>query len=245
MIEVQKLSKRFKKFTAVDDVSFTACDGEILGLLGANGAGKTTTLRIISATMRPSSGTVCIGGFDVVRQPDSARSVLGVMPENWGMYGHLTARDHLRFFGRLYGMKPERIEQRIKDVVELLQMQEYIDRSCEQFSKGMKQKVSLARTLLHEPGNFLLDEPTSGLDVMSARHVREIVTDLKKKGGCVILSTHILGEAERLCDRIIIMDRARKVAQGTVAELCQQSGMSSFEDTFISLIGHEDTEVVR
>jgi sodium transport system ATP-binding protein len=195
--------------------------------------------------LRPSSGTVCIGGYDVIRQPDKARSVLGVMPESWGVYGHLTPRDHLRYFGRLYGMESARLERRINEVVELLQMQEYADRACEQFSKGMKQKLSLARTLLHEPGNFLLDEPTSGLDVMSARHVREIVTDLKKKGCCIILSTHILGEAERLCDRIVIMDRAHKVAQGTVADLCQQAGKPNLEEAFVSLIGREDIEVVR
>jgi sodium transport system ATP-binding protein len=245
MIEVQKLCKRFKKITAVDEVTFTARDGEILGLLGANGAGKTTTLRILSATLRPTSGTVQIGGFDVSRQPDQVRSILGVMPENWGLYGHLSPRDHLRFFGRLYRMNDIRLEKRIDEVVELLQMEEYADRSCEQFSKGMKQKVSLARTLLHEPANFLLDEPTSGLDVMSARQVREIVTGLKAKGGCVILSTHILSEAERMCDRVIIMDRARKVAEGTVAELCQQAGKPNLEEAFVSLIGHEDIEVLR
>jgi sodium transport system ATP-binding protein len=142
-------------------------------------------------------------------------------------------------------MDPARLEQRINEVIELLQMHEYANRTCEQFSKGMKQKLSLARTLLHEPGNFLLDEPTSGLDVMNARHVREIVMDLKKKGCCIILSTHILGEAERLCDRIVIMDRARKVAQGTVAELCQQAGKPNLEEAFVSLIGREDIEVVR
>ena len=245
MIEVQNLCKQFKKLRAVQEVSFTARDGEVLGLLGANGAGKTTTLRIISATLRPTSGTVQVGGFDVTHQPDNVRNVLGVMPESWGVYGHLSPRDHLWFFGRLYDMSPARLEQRIEAVIKLLQMEEYANRSCEQFSKGMKQKVSLARTLLHEPGNFLLDEPTSGLDVMSARQVREIVTRLKAEGRCVILSTHILSEAERLCDRIVIMDRARKVAEGTVAELCQQAGKPNLEEAFVSLIGHEDVEVAR
>jgi sodium transport system ATP-binding protein len=230
---------------AVEGVSFTARDGEVLGLLGAKGAGKTTTLRIISATLRPTSGTVQVGGFDVTHQPDNVRNVLGVMPESWGVYGHLSPRDHLRFFGRLYEMDSTRLEERITTVIELLQMQEYADRPCEQFSKGMKQKVSLARTLLHEPGNFLLDEPTSGLDVMSARQVREIITGLKTKGSCIVLSTHILSEAERMCDRLVIMDRARKVAEGTVAELCQQAGKPNLEEAFVSLIGHEDIEVLR
>jgi sodium transport system ATP-binding protein len=244
MIEVQKLYKRFKKLMAVEDVTFTAHDGEILGLLGANGAGKTTIMRVISAILQPTSGRVQVDGFDVTRQPDNVRGVLGVMPENWGLYGHLSPRDHLHFFGRLYAMQPARLEERIEQVVELLQMQEYANRPCEQFSKGMKQKVSLARTLLHEPRNFVLDEPTSGLDVMSARQVREIVNGLKAEGGCIILSTHILSEAERMCDRIVMMDRAHKVAEGTVAELCQQAGKSNLEEAFVSLIGHEDIEVI-
>jgi len=195
--------------------------------------------------LRPSSGTVHVGGFDISHQADQVRSVLGVMPENWGMYGHLSPRDHLRFFGRLYKMDDTRLEARIDQVIEQLQMGEYADRSCEQFSKGMKQKVSLARTLLHEPGNFLLDEPTSGLDVMSARQVRDIVSGLTARGSCVILSTHILSEAERMCDRIVIMDRAHKVTEGTVAELCQQAGKPNLEEAFVSLIGHEDIEVMR
>jgi sodium transport system ATP-binding protein len=243
MIEVQQLSKRFKKLQAVDGVTFIARDGEILGLLGANGAGKTTTMRIVSATLRPTSGTVHVGGFDVTHQPDEVRRVLGVMPENWGLYGHLSPRDHLRFFGRMFGMEPAALEKRIDGLVALLQMQDYADRKCEDFSKGMKQKVSLARTLLHDPANLLLDEPTSGLDVMSARQVREIVIALRAEGRCLILSTHILSEAERMCDRIVIMDRGRKVAEGTVSELCALAEKDHLEEAFVTLIGREDVEV--
>lgn len=245
MIEVKGLGKSFRKVHAVNGVDFAAFNGEILGLLGANGAGKTTTLRMISATLRPTAGTVLVGGFDVTRRPDDVRRVLGVMPENWGLYGHLSPRDHLRFFGRLFEMEPARIEARIGEVFELLEMQEYADRPCEAFSKGMKQKVSLARALLHQPAHLLLDEPTSGLDVMSARHVRDVMNDLRDRGHCIVLSTHILGEAERLCDRIIILDRGKKMAEGTVEELCRQAEKINLEDAFVNLIGREDIEVLR
>jgi sodium transport system ATP-binding protein len=202
-------------------------------------------MRIISATLRPSAGTVLVGGFDVTRQPDDVRRSLGVMPENWGLYGHLSPRDHLRFFGRLFEMEAARIESRANEIFELLEMQEFADRPCEAFSKGMKQKVSLARALLHQPTHLLLDEPTSGLDVMSARHVRDVIRNLSDTGHCIVLSTHILGEAERLCDRIIIMDRGKKMAEGTVAELCRQAGQDNLEDAFVNLIGREDIEVLR
>lgn len=243
MITVEHLSKKFKKIHAVDDLSFEARDGEVLGLLGANGAGKTTTTRILSGTLRPSQGRVMIGGYDVSRNTNQVRHCLGVMPELWGLYGHLTPRDHLQFFGRMFGMAPKKINQRVDELVALLQMEEYLDRSCESFSKGMKQKVSMARTMLHNPDHYLLDEPTSGLDVMSARQIRAIVRDVCQQGKCVIMSTHILGEAEKLCDRIVIMDKGRKVAEGTVPELLSMAGAASLEDAFVTLLGRSDVEV--
>lgn len=244
MIVVENLVKHFRKVHAVNGVDFVAQDGEVLGLLGANGAGKSTTMRIISTILKPSSGLVKVDGFDVRKQADAARHILGIMPENWGLYGHLTVRDHLRFFGRLYEMPGDLLEKRIDELITLLNMQEYADRKCENFSKGMKQKVSLARTLLHSPKNLLLDEPTSGLDIMNARQVRQLITKLRAEGHCIILSTHILSEAERLCDRIVIMDKGRSLASGTVAELLAQSGKTHLEDAFIALIGREDVEVL-
>jgi sodium transport system ATP-binding protein len=244
MIVVENLVKHFDKVHAVDGVDFAAQDGEVLGLLGANGAGKTTTMRIVSAILKPTSGTVTVDGHDVTREPDAVRRALGVMPENWGLYGHLTVRDHLRFWGELYQMPADLLEARIQTLIPQLGMQEYADRKCEDFSKGMKQKVSLARTLLHEPRNLLLDEPTSGLDVMSARQVRELVRQMRDNGHCVILSTHILSEAERMCDRIVIMDSGRTVTAGTVAELLEKSGRTTLEDAFVNLIGREDVEVI-
>lgn len=245
MIEVEHLVKRFKKFPAVDDVSFTARQGEVLGLLGANGAGKSTTMRIISATLKPTSGTVRVSGFDVAHQPNEARRMLGVMPETWGLYGHLNPRDHLIYIGELFNMPRPRLLARVDELIETLQMQEFATRPCKDFSKGMRQKVNLARTLLHEPPNLLLDEPTNGLDVMSSRQVRELVQQLKRTGKTIILSTHVFSEAERMCDRIMIMDRGKKISEGTTSELCAQAGRDTLEEAFVHLIGREDVEVQR
>lgn len=245
MIEVEQLSKRFKKFSAVEEVSFAARQGEVLGLLGANGAGKSTTMRIISATLKPTSGTVRVDGFDVARQPNQVRRALGVMAETWGLYGHLSPRDHLVYMGELFKMPRQKLLARVDELIETLQMQEFANRPCKDFSKGMRQKVNLARTLLHEPPNLLLDEPTSGLDVMSSRQVRELVHSLKSQGKTIILSTHVFGEAERMCDRIVIMDRGKKVAEGSVPELCALAGRNSLEEAFVHLIGREDVEVLR
>jgi sodium transport system ATP-binding protein len=243
MIEVHQLTKHFKKVHAVDGVDFAAQDGQVLGLLGANGAGKTTTMRIIAAMLQPTSGTVKVGGFDVARHPNDVRRILGVMPENWGLYPHLTPRDHLRFYGELFRLDESTLNKKIDGLIDELEMGEYADRKCEDFSKGMKQKTSLARTLLHEPKHLLLDEPTSGLDVMSARQVRRLVRNLRDKGCCVIISTHILSEAERMCDTIVLMDKGKKVAEGSVDELLQKAGKTTLEDAFVTLIGREDAEV--
>lgn len=243
MIEVENLSKKFKKVQAVNGLSFTAPNGKVVGLLGANGAGKSTTMRMIAATIKPGQGSIRIDGVDVARHAQQTRRLLGVMPEGWGLYDHLTPRDHLRFYGRLFGIPSAALEKRIEELVGLLKMEEYANRKCEKFSKGMKQKVSLARTLLHNPPNLLLDEPTSGLDVMSARQVREIVASLRNENRSIILSTHILSEAERMCDWIVMMDGGNKKAEGSVDDLLQRSGKSSLEEAFISLIGREDVEV--
>jgi sodium transport system ATP-binding protein len=243
MIEVENLVKHFGPVRAVDGLSFTAAEGEILGLLGPNGAGKTTTLRMLSTVLRPSGGTARIGGHDLIREPSAVRAALGVLPEYWGLYGRLTPREHLRYFGRLYGMEASRLERRIDEVVALLEIGEYADRRCEPFSKGMKQKVALGRAIVHDPRHLLLDEPTAGLDVMSARGVRELIARFRDEGRCVILSTHILAEAERLCDRLALIHRGRIVAGGTPEEVRRQAGRESLEEAFVSLVGEPTAEV--
>jgi sodium transport system ATP-binding protein len=249
MIEIENLSKyfrgkRFKKVQAVDGVSFAVRDGEVLGLLGPNGAGKTTIMRLLGTVLQPSGGTARVGGFDVRRQPDEVRRVLGVLPEYWGLYERFTPREHLLLFGKFHGMNGTALEERIQALIALLDMGEYADRQCKRFSKGMSQKVALARALIHDPSHLLLDEPTAGLDVMSARQVRALITRSRNEGKCVVVSTHILSEAERLCDRLVFLDMGRLVAEGTPAELCRHAGVDTVEEAFLKMVGREDVELV-
>lgn len=249
MIEVENLGKYFrqkwfKKFVAVDGVSFDVKDGEVLGLLGPNGAGKTTIMRMIATLLTPVQGTVRVSGYDVRTHPNQVRRVLGILPEYWGLYERFSPRENLRMFGTFYGMKGSALERRIDELISLFEMQTYADRECKRFSKGMSQKVALARSLIHDPQNLLLDEPTSGLDVMSARQVRQLIADSRRQGKCVIVSTHILSEAERLCDRLILLDGGKVIAEGTPVSICEQAGRKNLEDAFLALLGRQDVEVL-
>ena len=249
MIEIENLTKTFrqklfKKLTAVDDVSFRVADGEVVGLLGPNGAGKTTMMRLLATVLQPTSGTARVGGLDVRSHASRVRGVVGILPETWGLYERFSPREHLRMFGIFYGMKGAALERRIDELIELLGMQEYADRECKRFSKGMSQKVALARTLIHDPQNLLLDEPTNGLDVMSARQVRRLIADSRAQGKCVIVSTHILSEAERLCDRLVLIDAGKVVTEGTPAELIAGSGKDNIEEAFLAILGRADAEVM-
>lgn len=237
MIEVEELSKSFGAAVAVDRVSFAARDGEVVGLLGPNGAGKTTTLRMLATVLRPSGGTARVDGRDVVREAAAVRAAIGVLPEHWGLYDRLTPREHLRYFGRLHGLRGRELERRAEAVLQRLGADRYADRRCGSLSKGMKQMVMLARALLHDPRTLLLDEPTSGLDAMAARRVRELIAELRREGRCVLVSTHLLGEAERLCDRIVVIAGGRVLADGTPAELAARTGRPSLEEAFVALVG--------
>ena len=249
MIEVENLTKqfrakKFRKITAVNDVSFKVNDGEVVGLLGPNGAGKTTMMRLLATLLTPSQGTARVGGFDVRTHPNHVRGILGILPEYWGLYERFTPREHLRMFGTFYDMGGASLEKRIDELIAMLNMSEYADRECNRFSKGMSQKVALARALIHDPQHLLLDEPTSGLDVMSARQVRQLITRSRAEGRCVIVSTHILSEAERLCDRLVLIDAGRLVADGAPEELMERAGKQNIEEAFLALLGREDVEVV-
>jgi len=249
MIEVEHLTKQFrvklfKNIVAVNDASFSVNDGEVVGLLGPNGAGKTTIMRLLATVLTPTQGTAHMDGYDMRVHPREVRRRMGILPETWGLYERFTPREHLRMFGEYYGMKKDAIETRIDELIKTLDMGEFVDRECKRFSRGMSQKVALARTLIHSPQNLLLDEPTNGLDVMSARQVRRLIANLREEKRCVMISTHILSEAERLCDRLVLIDGGKVVAQGVPKDLCEMAGKSNMEDAFISILGREDVEVV-
>ncbi len=243
MIEVEGLVKHFGPVRAVDGISFTCRDGEVFGLLGPNGAGKTTTLRMLATVLVPDAGTARVNGHDILQEPRRVQRAIGVLPETVGLYDRLTPREHLRYFGRLHSLEQPALEQRIEALLEILEMGEYADRRCGEFSKGMRQKVALGRALAHDPQTMILDEPTAGLDVMSARGVREIIGRFCEEGRCVLLSTHVMSEAERLCDRIAIIHRGRILTAGSPDELRRETGEENLEEAFVKLVGEEGRAV--
>jgi len=235
MIRIDQVGKRFGTVTAVEGVSFEAADGAITGLLGPNGAGKTTTLRMLYAVMAPNSGHIRVDDVDAVAHPQAAQARLGVLPDGFGLYPRLTAREHIEYFGALHGIEPSRLAARTEELLGLLDMHGIADRLTAGFSHGERTKVALARALVHNPQNLLLDEPTNGLDVMSTRALRNIVRRLRDEGRCVLFSSHVMQEVSALCDSIVVMAAGRVVARGTPAELRQQTGHQSLEDAFVSL----------
>ena len=242
MIEIEGLTKSFGSHIAVKDVSFDVRPGEVVGLLGPNGAGKTTTLRMLSTTLSPTSGTARIAGYDVVREPDEVRASIGVLPTDPGLYGRLTAEENLRFFGRLAGLSGAELERRIDRLLKWLGMDEHRKRRTEGFSKGMRQKIDLARSILHEPPVLILDEPTAGLDVSAARTIIDFIQESKAAGRTVLFSSHYLVEAERVCDRIAIIADGRIRATGTPEEICREAGADTLEDAFLTLVYGEQTK---
>jgi sodium transport system ATP-binding protein len=240
MIEVRDLHKSFGKVRAVRGVSFQARDGEITGLLGPNGAGKTTTLRMLYSLLPPDSGEIRIDGLDPTRDAMAIKRTLGVVPDSRGLYTRLTARENIRYFGRLHGMPERQVRQRIDELVETLDMGDFIDRRTEGFSQGQRVKVAIARAMVHTPQTVLMDEPSNGLDVMSTRALREYIRGLKASGQSVVLSTHIMQEVAALCDRIVIIAKGQVAADGTAEQLLQKSGCDTIEDAFVALIGSEE-----
>ncbi|MGK7296203.1 MAG: ABC transporter ATP-binding protein [Candidatus Wenzhouxiangella sp. M2_3B_020] len=242
MIEAHSLRKTFNKgrVVAVDDVSFSARDGEITGLLGPNGAGKTTTLRMLYTLLEPDAGHMKVDGVDPLAEPIRVKGKLGVVPDSRGLYDRLTARENIRYYGRLQGLGRNEIASRIDKLAEVLDMGEFIDRRTDGFSQGQRVKVAIARALIHEPRTILLDEPTNGLDVMTTRALREFLLRLKAEGRCVVLSTHIMQEVAALCDRIVIISDGRIAAEGTAQKLLERSGKENLEDAFVELIGSDE-----
>jgi sodium transport system ATP-binding protein len=237
MIEVKQLYKSFGKIAAVQDVSFSAANGRITGLLGPNGAGKTTTLRILYTILRPDAGAALVDGCDAVIDSAEVRRRIGVLPDNRGLYTRLTTREHIRYFGRLQGLKGAALERQIDVLIKLLDMQDIADRRTEGFSQGQRVKVAIARALVHQPQNILLDEPTNGLDVMSTRALRAFIRRLRDEGKCVLFSSHIMQEVSALCDTIVVIARGQVTAAGTPDELRQTTGQANLEDAFVAAVG--------
>lgn len=235
LVEALDLQKRFRRFHAVRGVSFLCYEGEVFGLLGPNGAGKTTTIRLLTTVLRPTAGTARVAGYDVVREPAEVRRLIGVLTENAGVYGRLTGRDVIRYSGLLYGVPPDVLDARLDAMCERLDLGSHLDRVTDAYSKGTKQKVNIARALMHNPPVVFLDEPTAGLDVMSARSVRDVIQGFKQEGRCVIMSTHLMQEAERLCDRVAIIAGGRVRAQGRLEDLRAQTGLG-LEEIFVELV---------
>lgn len=238
MIEAVGLTKTFDQFVAVGDLNLKVERGELLALLGPNGAGKTTTVRMLGAVLRPSAGTARVNGFDIVSQANLARRSIGILTENPGLYLRMSGLAYLIFFGRLYGLDDEAIRQRAQHLYERFDMPHVLERRLGTYSKGMRQKVSLIRAMLHDPDVLLLDEPTSAMDPYSARLVRDAIHVLRQDRRSIVLCTHNLAEAETLADRIAIIRRGRIICVGTASELKQRIlGSPSYELRIDKVVG--------
>jgi len=240
MIEVRDLHKAFGAVKAVDGVGFAAGDGRITGLLGPNGAGKTTTLRMLYTLLQPDRGQVLVDGVDASVDPETVRRRLGVLPDARGLYKRLSARENIRYFGRLHGIDDALIAERTEALVRALDMGDIIDRRTEGFSQGQRVKTAIARALVHDPRNVILDEPTNGLDVMATRAMRRFLHQLRDEGRCVLFSSHIMQEVAALCDRVVIIAHGRVVAEGSADELRAMTGEANLEDAFVKAIGSEE-----
>jgi ABC-2 type transport system ATP-binding protein len=250
LITTHELSKNFGEKIAIDRVSFEVYGGEIFGFLGPNGAGKTTTIKMIVGLLQPSSGSVKVGGFDVQSQPLQAKAVCGYVPDEPNLYPKLSGIELLRFVGGLYGQPADQIERRIEELLRLFDLTPVRDDTIDSYSHGMQQKIALASALVHDPKVLVLDEPTVGLDPKSARLIKDLLRQMAGRGAAIFLSTHILEIAERMCDRIGIINRGKLIAVGSMDELrALGAGQTSLEDIFLNLTGGaeyaEITEVLK
>jgi sodium transport system ATP-binding protein len=235
MIEVEALSKSYGKHLAVQSLSFKANDGEIYGLLGPNGAGKTTTLRILATLLAPSSGSARVAGFDIRQNPEAVRRNVGVVNGGMGLYDRLTGREILRYFASFYGIKAREADIEIAKLSAALAMDELLDRKAGEYSTGMKQKVVIARAVIHQPAVLILDEATNGLDVVARRAVLEFARAYKGFGRVVIFSTHIMAEAEELCERAAVIDHGQLIAEGSISDLKASVAAQNLEEAFFRL----------
>lgn len=242
MIEARGLCKRFQdkkrgEIRAVDNVSFSCQPGKIYGLLGANGAGKTTTLRMLATILEPTGGTAIVAGHDVIEHPEKVRANVGFLSTATALYPRLSAQELVEYFGRLNGLDEPLLKRRVDAIFNRLEMNDFRDRRCDKLSTGMKQKVSIARTLVHDPPVMIFDEPTLGLDVMTARTIVAFIRECRDHGKTVIFSTHVMSEVEKLCDSIGIIQDGKLLAEGTLAQLREKYGQTDLEEIFVKVVG--------
>lgn len=238
-LRAESLTRQFGAVLAVDQATLHVNPGEIVGLLGPNGAGKTTMLRMIAGILTPDSGHVSIRGVNIADHPLEAKRMIGFHSGDTQLYRRLNAREALQYFGRLYGMPEDRLLARIDQLIDLLEMRAFCDRPCDTYSAGQKQRANIARAFLHDPDLLILDEPTTALDVISGQFIVETIRAEKAAGRAVLFSTHIMGEAEYLCDRIALLHQGRIVDQGPLDDLLERSGCRNLTDTFLKLAGRE------
>lgn len=248
MVTADGLSKIFidrKRGTvlALDEVSFEARPGEVFGILGVNGAGKTTLLRVLGTILAPSAGNATVAGYNIRTQAQEVRQHIGYLTGSTALYGRLSAREMLYYFGALYGMSGDALRRRVDELVETLQMQDFIDGRCDRLSTGQKQRVSIARSIIHNPPVMFMDEPTAGLDVVTSRTIMQFIEDSRQRGYTILFSTHIMSEAERLCDRIAVIHRGRIVTVGTLEELRSRTGERALELVFLHLISEKGNAI--
>ena len=244
MLSLNNVTKVFKKydknFVAVDDLTFSIKEGEIFGLIGTNGAGKTTTMRMIATTLKPTYGDIKVCGYDSVKDDSMVRRCLGVLyGGDTGLYDRLTARENIEYFGRLNGLTDDAIKKQMDYLVQAFGLQDYLDRRCGSFSRGMKQKTSFARAIIHNPQVMLFDEPTSGLDILASEDVLSFIKQCKKMGKTILLSSHNMQEVQELCDRALIIDKGQTLCTGTLNQIMEQTKTSSINEAFIKLVKRE------
>lgn len=241
MIVAQGLAKAFKDpkrgtFRAVDGISFRCEPGRIYGLLGANGAGKTTTLRILATLLKPTEGSAQVAGHDIQQAPEKVRANIGFLSTATALYARLSAKETIEYFGKLNGLNAETLKSRVAELIRLLEIEEFADRRCDKLSTGQKQRVSIARTLIHDPQVMIFDEPTHGLDLMTARTIVGFIKQCRDRGKTVIFSSHVMSEVEKLCDHIGIIHHGKLLVEGTVADLKARTGLTDLEEIFVRYV---------
>ena len=236
MIVVKDIHKSFGPVRALRGVSFDAPDGRITGLLGPNGAGKSTTLRVLYTVLKPDQGSATIDGVDVVSDGLLARRKIGALPHGAGLYPHLTARENIAYYAALCGVEKVALDDKVENIIALLEIGDFADRRSKGFSQGQRTKVSLARALVHDPQNVILDEPTNGLDVMAMRSLRNLILKLKDDGRCVLFSSHVMQEVAALCDDICIIANGQVAIDGSIASIRERTGQDDLEEAFVSAI---------